>query len=212
LGAAEAQSPAQAKYSWVAMRNFNQAADNNKAPILKELQRLFSAPGKLLEIGSGSGQHAMHMANLLPGVIWQPTEVSGNLPLLAENLSAARCSSLMEPLELEVGQHWPDGSYRYAYLANVLHIIAEELLRDLFAGLRRLVQPGGMLACYGPFKYGGSFTTDSNARFDDWLRRNYSAAGIRDIETIADEAELADFRCIDDIAMPANNQLLVFCR
>ena len=101
LGAAEAQSPAQAKYSWVAMRNFNQAADNNKAPILKELQRLFSAPGKLLEIGSGSGQHAMHMANLLPGVIWQPTEVSGNLPHLAENLSAAHCSSLMEPLELE---------------------------------------------------------------------------------------------------------------
>jgi len=194
------------------MKNFNRAADTNKEPILKVLEPLFIEPGMLLEIGSGSGQHAIHMSRQLQSVTWQPTEMLQNLPALTENLAASADANVLAPAVLEIGGLWPEGKYQYAYAANVLHIVSERLLPELFTGLRSCIWPGGLLCFYGPFKYGGEFTTDSNARFDDWLKRNYLEGGVRDIEVVERQAVRTDFKLIDDFSMPANNQLLVFRR
>ena len=194
------------------MINFNQAAENNKKPILTELKRILVEPGALLEIGSGSGQHVLYMAELLQDVIWQPTEMAVNLSALAHNLTSSRIHNILQPFELEVGKDWPNGEYRYAYAANVLHIMSEKLLPSIFKELKEVVQAGGIAVFYGPFKYNGYFTTDSNKRFDEWLRKKSSEAGIRDIEMVLAEAHNSGFTLIEDIAMPANNQLLVFSR
>ena len=194
------------------MKNFNQAADNNKEFILRVLELLFIEPGMLLEIGSGYGQHAIHISRQLQSVTWQPTEVLQNLPALVENLAAGADANVLAPTVLEIGGLWPGGKYQYAYAANVLHIVSERLLPELFMGLHSRIWSGGLLCFYGPFKYDGEFTTDSNARFDDWLKRNYVEGGIRDIEIVERQAATTDFKLIDDFSMPANNQLLVFRR
>ena len=195
--------------SRIVLKNFSQAADNNKNAILSVLKRYFLEPGVLLEIGSGSGQHAIHMAEQLPLIAWQPTEMSTNLAALEENLLIGGKTNVLEPAELEIGVVWPGGEYRYAYAANVLHIMPARLLPDLFSGLSARMSLGGLLFFYGPFKYAGEFTTESNARFDGWLKRSYREAGIRDVETVEDEAASAGFKLVDDLSMPANNQLLV---
>ena len=194
------------------LKNFNQAADNNKEAILSVLKPLFRERGTLLEIGSGSGQHAIHMARQLPSVTWQPTEMAKNLAMLVDNVLAGEEGNVLEPAKLEIGGVWPSGMYLYAYAANLLHIMSERLLPELFSGLRSRMLPGGLLCFYGPFKYGGEFTTESNARFDGWLTRNYPEGGIRDIEVVEGQAIRTDFKLIDDFSMPANNQLLVFRR
>lgn len=194
------------------LKNFNQAADNNKEAILSVLKPLFIERGTLLEIGSGSGQHAIYMSRKLPLVTWQPTEISENLAVLADNVSAGEEDSVLVPIELEIGGAWPGGKYLYAYAANILHIMSEGLLSELFSGLRSRMFPEGLLCFYGPFKYGGEFTTESNARFDGWLKRNYREGGIRDIEVVVHQAMKTNFKLIDDFSMPVNNQLLVFRR
>ncbi len=196
--------------SRIVLKNFSQAAHNNKDAILGVLKRFFLEPGLLLEIGSGSGQHAIHMAGQMRSITWQPTEMSTNLPALEENLLVGSQTNVLKPAELEIGFVWPEGDYRYAYAANVLHIMSERLLPDLFSGLRSCMCLVGLVCFYGPFKYGGEFTTESNARFDGWLKRNYPKAGIRDIEIVEAEAASKGFKLSDDFAMPANNQLLVF--
>ena len=192
------------------MRNFNQAADNNKRPICEKLQALFAAPGRVLEIASGSGQHAIHMSSQLPHLTWQPTEQTEMLEPLKENVSKFTAGNVLEPVELEVSNIWPAGSFSYAYAANLLHIMSEPLMPVFFERVSQRLVMQGLCVVYGPFRYGGCFTTESNARFDVFLRGTYPHGGIRDFEKVCDVAGQYGFSIISDFNMPANNQLLVF--
>lgn len=193
------------------MINFSQASENNKGPILEQLKVLFAEPGTVLEVGSGAGQHALHFCAALPHLTWQPTDQGAYFDGLVENLATV-ASGTLAPIYLDVSQDWPEGGYHYGFSANVLHIAAATLTEPFFAGFGRSLEPGGRLCVYGPFRYNGSFTTESNERFDAWLKGNDARSGIRDIETVTSIAAAHGLDLVQDIAMPANNQLLVFDR
>ena len=192
------------------LRNFNQSADNNKTPIFGRLRDVFTQPGAVLEIGSGSGQHAIFLAENMRWLAWQPTEQGELLGDLTANIEELATDNVLIPVRLEVGAIWPDGRYDYAYTANVLHIMSEELMPGFFAEVSERLEPGGICSVYGPFRYNGHFTTESNAHFDLFLKETYPHGGIRDFEVVCAEADRHGFELLHDFNMPANNQLLVF--
>lgn len=190
---------------------FSQACENNKDPILAVLKRYFSTPGTVLEIGGGTGQHGVHFAKHMPHLRWQSSDLPGNVDTLNLRISAAGLPNLPAALTLDVTQGlWPLSDVDYVFSANTLHIMPASANPHFFSHLRGLVRPGGIVCVYGPFKYGGEFTTESNARFDLWLKANNPLSGVRDFETINEMAAEAGLTLIEDNVMPANNQLLVW--
>jgi len=195
------------------MLNFSQASENNKIPILETLRPNFKDVTEVLEIGSGSGQHAFYFTEQLPQLIWQPTEMPQNVAALSENIERYGSAAIRTPLGLDVREHpWPITHTECVYSANTLHIMAWSSAPAFFKGVGAVLNPGGMLFVYGPFKYGGDFTTGSNAAFDEWLKIQNPASGIRDFEAVNDLAEAQGLTLANDYALPANNQLLVFKR
>jgi hypothetical protein len=158
----------------------------------------------VLEIGSGTGQHAAYFAPELTHLVWQASDVAENLPGIREWVSTP------SPLELDVDRKWPEMRADAVFSANTCHIMSWPQVERLFAGVGGLLPPGGVFALYGPFNYGGKHTSESNARFDAMLRRNDPASGLRDFEKISALAEAAGLALQEDNAMPANNRLLVF--
>lgn len=184
---------------------FSEASERNRAPILAVLRRILARSRLVLEIGSGTGQHAAYFAPELPHLVWQASDVAENLPGIREWVSAP------EPLELDVDAPWPTVAADAAFSANTAHIMSWPQVERMFAGL------GGMqgleLFClYGPFNYGGSHTSESNARFDAMLRGRDPASGLRDFEAIVALGKKNGLVLGEDHAMPANNRLLVFRR
>lgn len=146
---------------------FSQAAENNKGPIGVILAATFSHARHILEIASGTGQHAVHMARLLPQARWQPSDLSENLPGLRARHRLEAPENLLSPIELDIAvRPWPVETQDAVYAANCLHIVSWPLVEAFFAGVGDVLARDGLLAVYGPFKYGGAFTTDSNADFD----------------------------------------------
>jgi cyclopropane fatty-acyl-phospholipid synthase-like methyltransferase len=188
------------------------ACDRNREPILGVLRRWFTDRHHLLEVGSGTGQHAVAFAAELPHLEWQTSDVASNLPGIRMWLDEAGLPNLPPPLELEVTGRWPRGPYDAAFSANTLHIMSWQEVQKLFAGLTKALAPDATLAIYGPFNYAGHFTSDSNARFDQSLREQSARMGIRDFEAVDALARSADFRLVEDCAMPANNRTLVWKR
>lgn len=191
------------------MLNFSPASERNQASIAERLIPLFKEESvvQVLEIGSGSGQHGLYFSALLPEISWQCTELPANVQALALNLADTR---LREPRVLDVLAAWPEGKVELLYSANTLHIMAMAAVEALFGGAQSVVIEGGYLCLYGPFRYGGAFTSQSNAEFDHWLRQRDPQSGIRDIEVISKLADQAGFNLVADYAMPANNQLLLW--
>ena len=194
------------------MINYSQASENNKHPILAQLSGLFAAPGLVLEVGSGAGQHAIHFAGALPHLTWQPTDQGGYFEGLRANIRTVRMANILDPIYLDIADAWPERTYDYGFSANVLHIAPARLIDPFFAGFARCITANGTLCVYGPFKYNGQFTTESNARFDLWLKDNNAESGVRDVEVVNQIAMDHGFTPTGDIAMPANNQMLVFQR
>lgn len=194
-------------------RPFSQACENNKGPILEVLERHLQCPGRLLEIGSGTGQHAAWLPRFLPRIEWQPSDLPVNLPGIRLWLEDAP-PNVLPPLRLDVNvpDQWPSGRFEYVFSANTLHIMSPVSGGHFLRRAAALLGEGGLLLIYGPFKYGGCFTSDSNQAFDGWLRSRDPAAGIRDHEWVA--ATLAETGLAEeaDHVMPANNRLLVFRR
>lgn len=187
------------------------ACERNKGPILEVLRAAFADRTRVVEIGSGTGQHAVHFARHLPQVQWQPTDRAEYLPDLAARIAAEGPPNLASPVELDVLQEpWPDVRGDAAFSANTLHIMSWPAVEAFFAGLPRVLERGGVLAIYGPFRYGGQYTTDSNAAFDAMLRERDPQSGLRDFEAVNALAEAAGLALVADHAMPANNQLLVW--
>ena len=141
-------------------RNYSRSADNNKAHVLEKLAGTFLEPGLVLEIGSGSGQHAVYCGNHLPHLVWQPTDQAGYLHDLKRNIDGLAPSNVNLPLALDVAQNnWPLSEVDYVYSANTLHILSEAQVTLLIQGVGRVLKNGGFLALYGPFKYGGGNLT-----------------------------------------------------
>ena len=191
------------------------ACERNKQPILEALRPLLgSAPRRVLEIGSGTGQHVVHFAAALPATTWQPTERQDQLDVLRRRIELEGSANVLPPLSLDLRcDAAPPGHWGALYTANTLHIVAPELVRALFAlAADALPRPGCLLIVYGPFRYGGAFTTASNAAFDASLRERDPASGLRDFEWVDSLARAAGFVLLADRAMPANNQLLAWRR
>lgn len=195
------------------MQGFSQAADNNKAPILAVLAEWLPDDANVLEIGSGSGQHALHAAAALPSIRWQPTERDAALATLTSNVAAFGTANILPPAALDLAlPRWPENPYDCVYSANVLHIVSATLGASLIQGGANTLVEDGLLALYGPFKYQGEFTTPSNADFDLWLKDQNPHSGVRDFEWVCGLARGAGLSLLEDRAMPANNRLLAFRR
>lgn len=192
---------------------YSQACENNKSPILSVLNQAFANCQQVLEIGSGTGQHAVYFASQLAHLSWQSSDQHCNLPALAERIRRAALINLPLPLALDIsGDSAPAQRFDGIFTANTLHIISWPLVKRLFSRLNEFAAPQATLCIYGPFNYQGQFTSASNQAFDASLKSRDPAMGIRHSEDILQLAAAQDFLLQQDIAMPANNRLLCFKR
>ena len=190
---------------------FSQACENNKDPILQVLYRVFNTTKIVCEIGSGTGQHACYFAQNLPDIIWQPTDKQENLSGIMQWVADVQLQNLRNPIPLDVTDHpWPVGEIDAVFTANTLHIMTWSEVEGLFERLQEYLVKDGLLCIYGPFNYKGSYTSESNAQFDLWLKQRNLKSAIRDFEAVETLASKANIRLLEDIAMPANNRLLVW--
>jgi cyclopropane fatty-acyl-phospholipid synthase-like methyltransferase len=194
------------------MKPYAPACDENRGPILKVLSEHFADRRLVLEIGSGTGQHAVYFASSLPHLVWQPTDLVENHVGINAWLNEAGLPNTRSPLVLDVTSIWPDGVYDAVFSANTLHILAWEQTEQLFEGLPHCLTEDAKLVIYGPFNYGGRYTSDSNARFDRWLKAQAPHQGVRDFEAVDALARKAGFALLKDHAMPANNRCLIWDR
>lgn len=195
------------------MLPYSEASERNKEPILEVLRTALADCRTVVEIGAGTGQHAVHFARHLPQVEWQPTDRAEHVPGLTARVAEEGTPNLRPPIELDVMQpYWPPLDADAVYSANTLHIMSWPEVEAFFRGVGRILGAGGVLAVYGPFRYAGRFTTDSNAAFDRSLRNRDPASGIRDFEAVNALAAAQSLELQADHAMPANNQLLVLSR
>jgi SAM-dependent methyltransferase len=203
------------------MLPFSAAAENNKRPILEKLREAFAKTSRVLEISSGTGQHAVFFAEKLPHLDWRPSDLEEHLPSLEQRIveADAELDNLLAPIELDIADlPWPvsasdyEDAYDGIFSSNSLHIVSWPLVEAFFEGVGETLAPGGTLCVYGPFKYGGKFTTPSNEAFDKSLKEKDPESGIRDFEAVNELAEKIGLKLVADHAMPANNQLLVWTR
>ena len=210
---------------------FSPACERNKEAILQVLARFLPLaavraegmqdPGciRVLEVGAGSGQHAVHMARHLAHVSWQPTDQASYLDGLERRIelegrrNLAPGTRIEPPLCLEVREGpWPPGRFDLVFTANTAHIMPAAAVPHLLAGSARVLRGGGLLLLYGPFRYGEDHTAESNAAFDAHLRQLDPAMGVRDALTLSAQARAVGLDPVDDVPMPANNRILIFRR
>lgn len=193
------------------MKPYSPSCDENKEPVLAVLREVFSVAKHVLEIGSGTGQHAVFFAGQLPHLVWQASDVTEHLAGIQLWLEEAVLPNTPLPLELDVtSERWPSTEIDAIFSANTAHIMAWPQVESMFAGIGRSLRPGGVLALYGPFNYNGSYTSESNARFDSWLKARDPLSGVRDFELLEALAETHGLQLQQDYAMPANNRTLVW--
>jgi cyclopropane fatty-acyl-phospholipid synthase-like methyltransferase len=193
------------------MKAFSQACENNKSPILEILRPLLASRRTLLEIGSGTGQHAAFFAANLAPLSWQTSDVAANHASIQAWIDGV--DNALAPTVLDVdADDWPATRYDAAFSANTAHIMHWPTVVNMFHGVAKVIAPGAVFALYGPFNYDGAFTSESNARFDRHLRATDAGMGIRDYEAVAELAERLDMTLLADHPMPANNRLLVWQR
>lgn len=187
------------------------STQRNREPILAALREQFAGRRQVLEIGSGSGQHAVYFAAALPELIWQCSELPDQLPGIRAWLADAALTNTPAPLTLDVVRGpWPARRFDAVFSANTLHIMGWPAVQALFAGLPAVLAGDALLAIYGPFKRHGQHTSDGNAAFDAQLRAQDPAMGLRDAEAVDALARQAGLRLHADLPMPANNALRIW--
>jgi len=198
---------------------FSEACERNKEPIRAVLEAWLPRPARVLEIGSGSGQHAVHFCRSIAGLQWQPSERGEALADLRERLSSEGSHGLApgsrpcEALELDLtGGAWPAGPYEAVFTANTAHIVPVAAVEALVAGAANCLGPAGRLLIYGPFRLAGQPLEPGNAAFDAHLQALDPAMGLRDRGWIAAVAAGQGLTLLADVAMPADNRTLVFGR
>lgn len=188
------------------------AAERNKQVILEHMAEHLPETGLVLEIASGTGQHALHFSRALTGLRFQPTDVDpDHLVTLTERKRASAQSNFLPPLELDVtAEDWPVSHAEVIYNANMVHIAPASVVVGLFRGAARVLKPGGLLITYGPYKIAGAHTSESNERFDASLRGRNPDWGVRDLDDLTQVSKEYGFHRRDPIAMPANNFLVLW--
>ncbi len=191
---------------------FSPACERNQGPILDVLRRHFEDRRHVLEIGSGTGQHAVHFARALPQLVWQTSEIATNLGGIRQWLAEAGLPNTPAPLAFDINAAPPEARFDAVYTANTLHIMGWSEVQRLFALLPGLMDAGALLMVYGPFRLGGAFTGPGDAAFDASLRHADARRGIRDLKAVEALAAAAGLARIDDRPMPANNRCVTWRR
>ena len=192
---------------------FSAACERNREPILAELRRVLPPSGRVLDIGSGTGQHAVYFGAALPDITWQTSDLPSNHPGIHAWLAEEAPPNVLAPVELDVRtEAWPAGPWDAVFTANTCHIMAWDEVEAMFAGIARVLRKGGPLCVYGPFNYGGRFTSESNAMFDMSLKAQGEHMGIRNAEDVGRLASANGLVFVEDCEMPAHNRLIVWAR
>ena len=195
------------------MKPYSESCERNQGPILKILQETLTNQQCVLEIASGTGQHAVYFGRALPHLSWQTSELAQNHEGILAWLNEIKLPNVLPPIIIDVNDaKWPIEIVDTVFNANMVHIISWPEVERLFAGITRVLNANGILCLYGPFKYEGKFTSESNARFDALLRSRDSNSGIRDFEAINRLAEMHGLFLVRDVAMPSYNQTLIWQR
>ncbi|MBM3341933.1 MAG: DUF938 domain-containing protein [Betaproteobacteria bacterium] len=190
---------------------FSDACERNRGPILGVLREAFARARHVLEIGSGTGQHAVYFAEHLPHLTWHTSDRPEHHAGIRAWIGDSGLNNVKPPLTLDVRQPaWPVSAVDAIFSANTLHIMDSSSVEAFFAGVARVLATGGVLAVYGPFNYGGRFTAASNAAFDAALRSRGEGSAIRDFEAVNELARKSGLKLMQDVAMPANNRALLW--
>lgn len=193
---------------------FAEASEQNKTPILAVLEPRFASASKVLEIGGGTGQHAVFFAARMPHLHWQCSDRAENLPGIRQWIADAGLANVPPPVELDVTRKrdWPSGPFDAAFSANTAHIMSLTAVEAMFRGLGLVLASGGCFALYGPFSHDGRHNSPSNAFFDQQLRARDPASGVRDLRDLERFADAAGMDLEEDCPMPVNNRTLIWRR
>lgn len=193
------------------MKPFCEACERNREPILAILKQAFTDCRQVLEIGSGTGQHAVHFAAALSHLTWQTADLPVNHPGIQARLKEAKLSNVLPPLALDVNEfEWPEAAYDGVFSANTAHILSWREVQLLFRGIGLTLKSGGPFCLYGPFNYSGGYTSESNALFDASLKARDPLSGIRSFEAVDALAREQGLDLVEDHPMPAHNRALIW--
>jgi cyclopropane fatty-acyl-phospholipid synthase-like methyltransferase len=191
------------------VKPYSESCDQNRDPIFSIIEPLFRGRRNVLEIGSGTGQHAVYFAARMPHLTWHTSDLPENHAGIRAWLDEAVLANISDPIALDVcSRPWPDLEIDAVFSANTVHIMHLEEVVALFEGVGEVLGRDGLFCLYGPFNYGGNYTSESNARFDEWLHARDPLSGIRDFDDLDRLAGTAGLQMENDYAMPANNRLL----
>jgi len=190
---------------------FSPSADRNKEPILSVLTRELSGSKIVLEIGSGTGQHACFFAGALTDIVWQPTELAENITGITRRINLSGLTNVSEPVVLDVNnQTWPINNADVCFTCNTFHIVSIDSVRSIFKGCASVLGDAGKLCVYGPFTIDGKHVSPSNIDFDQWLRDSDPNSGVRDLSELDEIALSFGYTTCRRIEMPANNFIVVW--
>lgn len=184
----------------------------NQQPIAEALSDVLSRVNAVLELGSGTGQHGVYLAQRFAHLKWQPSDLNECLPGMMLWWQEAGLDNLCEPIELDVTcDDWPvTEQYDAVFTANTIHFVGKRIAEALLAGAAKTLQKGGLLCIYGPFNENGCYTGEGNRQFDQWLKARDPDSGIKDIEWVQEVLGQFGMVLISRQQMPANNLMLVF--
>lgn len=192
---------------------FSMYAQRNGAPILEALQTEFAKSKTVLEIGSGTGQHAVQFAAAMPHLLWHSSDKDANFDKVSARIIDSGISNLLPPISIDVRTaELPTASYDAVFSANTAHIMSVESVAMMFALAGDVLQSHGVFCLYGPFRQNGCFNTSSNAAFDASLRSRDPEMGVRDLEMLDELGARNELQRTRLYAMPANNHLAVWRR
>ena len=195
------------------MKQYSEACDQNRDPILAVLKEELADCHNILEIGSGTGQHAVYFGEHLPHLSWQTSDVDSSHPGINAWLDDAQLPNVGQPLSLDVGsQRWPDDEFDGVFSANTTHIMSWPQVIAMFNGIGDILKKDGVFCLYGPFNYGGEYTSASNERFDSWLKARDPLSGVRNFEDLDQLARSGGMYFRHDYEMPVNNRLLIWVK
>lgn len=188
---------------------YTESCDQNRSVILNIIRPLLLDSSSVLEIGSGTGQHAVYFAENLPHIIWNTSDCIENIEGIQIWLADTNSQQLPPTIELDVSQkNWPVLNIDTVFTANTCHIMNQQHVEAMFKEVSKILPKGGQLIIYGPFNYNNQYTSLSNKRFDQWLKQRNSGSAIRNFETLNEFAKQAGLNLIHDYEMPANNRIL----
>ena len=192
---------------------FSPSSEENKHVILEVIHKWLSDSKTLLEIASGTGQHAVHFADNMPYLTWQTSDLVESHSGINLWIKESGLTNILTPLEINVSEdNWPIETYDAVYSANSFHIMSKENVMDFFSHISSILNSAGLVIIYGPFNYNGQFTSPSNENFDIWLKQRNEKSGIKDFEFCNHLALNAGLKLADDIEMPQNNRILIWTK